>query len=148
MDLFFFLMIRRPPRSTRTDTRVPYTTLFRSFATHATDRNYPLAQHRRIRQSGGQLELATPVRWDAYNIASAMIGADMDRDGRIDLLTVRTPTGVTASVGYSRQKPDGTFEAEVRFPLTQQIYSASPRGLAAGDFTGDGCSAQIGRAHL
>src|SRR3546814_13887102 len=28
---FFFLMIRRPPRSTRTDTRFPYTTLFRSF---------------------------------------------------------------------------------------------------------------------
>src|SRR3546814_10096363 len=25
-----FLMIRRPPRSTRTDTRFPYTTLFRS----------------------------------------------------------------------------------------------------------------------
>src|SRR3546814_14226355 len=28
--LFFFLMIRRPPRSTRTDTPFPYTTLFRS----------------------------------------------------------------------------------------------------------------------
>src|SRR3546814_13445053 len=28
---FFFLMIRRPPRSTRTDTLFPYTTLFRSF---------------------------------------------------------------------------------------------------------------------
>src|SRR3546814_12708079 len=27
---FFCLMIRRPPRSTRTDTRFPYTTLFRS----------------------------------------------------------------------------------------------------------------------
>src|SRR3546814_12308542 len=27
---FFFLMRRRPPRSTRTDTRFPYTTLFRS----------------------------------------------------------------------------------------------------------------------
>src|SRR3546814_5199253 len=27
---FFFLMIRRPPRSTRTDTRLPYTTLFRA----------------------------------------------------------------------------------------------------------------------
>src|SRR3546814_14223578 len=26
----FFLMIRRPPRSTRTDTLFPYTTLFRS----------------------------------------------------------------------------------------------------------------------
>src|SRR3546814_15692268 len=28
--LIFFLMIRRPPRSTRTDTLFPYTTLFRS----------------------------------------------------------------------------------------------------------------------
>src|SRR3546814_12280611 len=28
--LFFFLMIRRQPRSTRTDTLFPYTTLFRS----------------------------------------------------------------------------------------------------------------------
>src|SRR3546814_3587292 len=28
--VFFFLMIRRPPRSTRTDTLLPYTTLFRS----------------------------------------------------------------------------------------------------------------------
>src|SRR3546814_3872031 len=29
--IIFFLMIRRPPRSTRTDTLFPYTTLFRSF---------------------------------------------------------------------------------------------------------------------
>src|SRR3546814_15901488 len=28
--VFFFLMIRRPPRSTHTDTLFPYTTLFRS----------------------------------------------------------------------------------------------------------------------
>src|SRR3546814_16627095 len=30
MSIMFFLMIRRPPRSTRTDTLFPYTTLFRS----------------------------------------------------------------------------------------------------------------------
>src|SRR3546814_5045234 len=30
-DLVFFIRIRRPPRSTRTDTRFPYTTLFRSY---------------------------------------------------------------------------------------------------------------------
>src|SRR3546814_19809734 len=29
-SVFVFLMIRRPPRSTRTDTLFPYTTLFRS----------------------------------------------------------------------------------------------------------------------
>src|SRR3546814_17729152 len=31
-QFIFFLMIRRPPRSTRTDTLFPYTTLFRSKA--------------------------------------------------------------------------------------------------------------------
>src|SRR3546814_13050650 len=30
--IFFSLMIRRPPRATRTDSRFPYTTLFRSLA--------------------------------------------------------------------------------------------------------------------
>src|SRR3546814_19495762 len=37
---FFFLMIRRPPRSTRTDTLFPYTTLFRS-ETATTPRRSP-----------------------------------------------------------------------------------------------------------
>src|SRR3546814_3856294 len=32
VDVVFFLIIRRPPRSTRTDTLFPYTTLFRSIA--------------------------------------------------------------------------------------------------------------------
>src|SRR3546814_14603639 len=45
--LFFFLMIRRPPRSTRTDTLFPYTTLFRS-------ENHPRATARgRDRRTGG-----------------------------------------------------------------------------------------------
>src|SRR3546814_15839144 len=35
--LYFFLMIRRPPRSTRTDTLFPYTTLFRSLGREAGD---------------------------------------------------------------------------------------------------------------
>src|SRR3546814_14879827 len=30
VEVLFFVMIRRPPRSTRTDTRCPYTPLFRS----------------------------------------------------------------------------------------------------------------------
>src|SRR3546814_12627733 len=34
--MFFFLMIRRPPRSTRTDTLFPITTLFRSLLEIAT----------------------------------------------------------------------------------------------------------------
>src|SRR3546814_6294898 len=34
MLVLFLLMIRRPPRSTRTDTLFPYTTLFRSSAAY------------------------------------------------------------------------------------------------------------------
>src|SRR3546814_1790309 len=36
----FFLMIRRPPRSTRTDTLFPYTTLFRSTVDETVDAVY------------------------------------------------------------------------------------------------------------
>src|SRR3546814_16632549 len=52
---FFFLMIRRPPRSTRTDTLFPYTTLFRSRvgielveleATGSIDDAEPVQRHR------------------------------------------------------------------------------------------------------
>src|SRR3546814_18204578 len=39
--LFFFLMIRRPPRSTRTDTLFPYTTLFRSRQARSRARHPP-----------------------------------------------------------------------------------------------------------
>src|SRR3546814_16204443 len=39
---FFVLMIRRPPRSTRTDTLVPYTTLFRSDGGNGIDEAFVL----------------------------------------------------------------------------------------------------------
>src|SRR3546814_4527792 len=44
---FFFLMIRRPPRSTRTDTLFPYTTLFRSHDRYAHQDRRPHLQDRR-----------------------------------------------------------------------------------------------------
>src|SRR3546814_13399340 len=40
--VFFFLMIRRPPRSTRTDTLFPYTTPFRSRLSDPAARRAPL----------------------------------------------------------------------------------------------------------
>src|SRR3546814_17213086 len=57
--VFFFLRIRRPPRSTRTDTLFPYTTLFRSALQHrdkaAPDHGFdppPLPFALRQRQAG------------------------------------------------------------------------------------------------
>src|SRR3546814_8867975 len=44
--IVFFLMIRRPPRSTRTDTLFPYTTLFRSGAVAAARVGHAAAEDR------------------------------------------------------------------------------------------------------
>src|SRR3546814_8276482 len=44
MSKSFFLMVRRPPRSTRTDTLFPYTTLFRSAQKGCIQRLEPIAQ--------------------------------------------------------------------------------------------------------
>src|SRR3546814_11419296 len=41
----FFLMIRRPPRSTRTDTLFPYTTLFRSYRHGAFAGTYAVSRY-------------------------------------------------------------------------------------------------------
>src|SRR3546814_15012695 len=51
-SVFFFLMIRRPPRSTLTDTLFPYTTLFRSVRRRP--RGIPGPHHRRRPQEGRQ----------------------------------------------------------------------------------------------
>src|SRR3546814_10221116 len=51
LSFFFFLMIRRPPRSTRTDTLFPYTTLFRSRASFLAEaqRRFPADSTRSAR---------------------------------------------------------------------------------------------------
>src|SRR3546814_1686725 len=87
MSLYFFcLMIRRPPRSTRTDTLFHYTTLFRSDATvavvvHDADAPVPpTAPH--------DVEIAVAVQvaqtQAAWRISVAARGAVVDSCGRHD----------------------------------------------------------------
>src|SRR3546814_10276539 len=58
-------MIRRPPRSTRTDTLFPYTTLFRSHARAVNARHVLGTQ---LRFERGRIERADPVL-DHLNVA-------------------------------------------------------------------------------
>src|SRR3546814_6257852 len=68
--IFFCLMIRRPPRSTRTDTLFPYTTLFRSlgagsvkYPTPTADRDQTVS--RRFKPSSRtSLNGEQPYPWD------------------------------------------------------------------------------------
>src|SRR3546814_18226781 len=68
--IFFFLMIRRPPRSTRTDTLVPYTTLFRSQDLHPAParRHRPAGAARHLAQRRGRRRRhpAWPVRSEEH----------------------------------------------------------------------------------
>src|SRR3546814_1563286 len=64
----FFLMIRRPPRSTRTDTLFPYTTLFRSDTGKAAFYFKPRVRRPAVKTSiqyraglpGGRMHMAGP----------------------------------------------------------------------------------------
>src|SRR3546814_17872188 len=60
--IFFFLMIRRPPRSTRTDTLFPYTTLFRSWPKPSDDNINNIAdlEHAAVNGHGGFASANTP----------------------------------------------------------------------------------------
>src|SRR3546814_14038297 len=69
-------MIRRPPRSTRTDTLFPYTTLFRSSIVHDETRNVT---------EGGRT-------------ATTLVFSDLPRDASAELTVTLTGTG-TVSVG-------------------------------------------------
>src|SRR3546814_13140091 len=72
----FFLMIRRPPRTTRTDTLFPYTTLFRSVG--KTNRptgggNDLLAGHAGVQRGDHELMAA------GFRLHDAQVGDDTDR---------------------------------------------------------------------
>src|SRR3546814_14023667 len=114
MLLLFFLMSRRPPRSTRTDTLFPYTTLFRS---------EPVGRQTDLREDGagacvevvaadGQEVLerrAVPL--DRVRVAAHRRGGGVERIGRrrdAGASGQVLPEGLPGlGVGLLRQPPDG-----------------------------------------
>src|SRR3546814_5316531 len=76
--MFFFLMIRRPPRSTRTDTLFPYTTLFRSDAGVARLR-VAAARRRSTGIAGAREEGAEPLDDLGIDDGAAAVADEMHR---------------------------------------------------------------------
>src|SRR3546814_4117149 len=77
--IFFFLMIRRPPRSTRTDTLFPYTTLFRSGDNSRDVIVTPIGNERDLRYSD----------WEY----TRRLVTDEESDGRIGYVHLRAMGG-------------------------------------------------------
>src|SRR3546814_16006406 len=99
-------MIRRPPRSTRTDTLCPYTTLFRSVqavADHAARHLAALAaRHRRIVDGEAHRQRQRIDRLRGDRFADADVGAGV-RDGR--LREARDPDDVARLPPVDRNAP-------------------------------------------
>src|SRR3546814_1957564 len=80
----FFLMVRRPPRSTRTDTLFPYTTLFRSVLRDAAGFHqfrrsdsrsaHPTSQGASLRGLGGNASSRALVLLDGVPVADSFGG--------------------------------------------------------------------------
>src|SRR3546814_12632272 len=86
-------MIRRPPRSTRTDTLFPYTTLFRSGGHHAHE---PVEHDLEHRQALVGDHAAVDDRLDARTLARA-VGRFPEAEEAVDFVLVQHPRGAVVT---------------------------------------------------
>src|SRR3546814_2299980 len=93
---FVFLMIRRPPRSTRTDTLFPYTTLFRSQGLLAARRRERPVQFGPV--LGGQLQVER----------SAVVADVGDEIGRAHVCTPVTNAHLVCRLLLEKKQPTHT----------------------------------------
>src|SRR3546814_4376433 len=133
-------MIRRPPRSTRTDTLFPYTTLFRS-------------QHRTTRRAGNHLEPGLDVDdADAGNQIAVELSVQhhcVDAGPEIERETAATVYLVGA---HGKPVAEQAVVLEEKRPFDAQVaqyvfgFNASAGHAARGE--GDRDRLEIGRAHV
>src|SRR3546814_4545409 len=83
--LFFFIIIRRPPRSTRTDTLFPYTTLFRSLTFYGSAA---------AGEAGDAIRLLTAADGAFDDTNCALFGVSTDQADRDEARVTRQRTGV------------------------------------------------------
>src|SRR3546814_15792701 len=82
----FFVMIRRPPRSTRTDTLFPYTTLFRSDVATLCASRIAMVPHEALDGLLAQRPNLTKLLWFSTLLDAAMHREWIFRLGRLDAM--------------------------------------------------------------
>jgi len=80
--------------------------------------------------------LAPPVSYPSYDIPEPVEVADVDLDGRADVVTLH---GGWNDAGVYLQQPDGTLGPEQLYPIPYASHY-NPHGLAVGDVSGDGAA--------
>src|SRR3546814_4291765 len=113
--LFFFLMIRRPPRSTRTDTLFPYTTLFRSRQVEAARAAY----------------LASAAARDAATLSVAAATASgyitlLGLDARREVVRL-TISSRAEALRLARSRANAGYTSELELRQAEAEYEAADR---------------------
>src|SRR3546814_220438 len=107
----FFLMIRRPPRSTRTDTLFPYTTLFRSH----------LVLGRRGRSWRGLFGGEHPLDASAGSVALSLPGSDLAFELRAIVdATVQALASQDTDLDLGHVEPAGVLRREVELQPAEE----------------------------
>src|SRR3546814_9449549 len=135
----FFLMIRRPPRSTRTDTLFPYTTLFRSADAAAAARTRP--PRRRPGELLTDRRAAAPRRQDRPALRRRAGAAVPGAPRRAVVPQPPEPAGADAEAAFpglraARQPARRHAATHRRRPRPPRACSGDlrgPRGPPAGD---------------
>src|SRR3546814_4719065 len=98
--ILFFLMIRRPPRSTRTDTLFPYTTLFRS-ATKPQPSRW-VQTDRASHEAWARLSASNPKAGALLHLLAARVGDNnavvVSHKTLAELLGVRSITTIKTAI--------------------------------------------------
>src|SRR3546814_13872494 len=126
--LVFFLMIRRPPRSTRTDTLFPYTTLFRSTLRAAKCGAPPIAAGDELERARGDFLARFGNSDDDARTPAAMAG--FERLAHYGRVAGAVDSIVSAAVGPGHQMRNDIVGDLLR--VTEMGNSAGRRGRKEG----------------
>src|SRR3546814_5260544 len=136
----FVFMIRRPPRSTRTDTLFPYTTLFRSTVEQATAR---LAEAGGFTPEVGEPVFSEDVPEGVVMSLAPDVPAELPRESAVPLVVSQGPQPRTVPGGLA----GGTYE-DAKAALEKVQLGATKVEEFSDDVEAGRVIGQIGRAHV
>src|SRR3546814_7811150 len=105
-------MIRRPPRSTRTDTLFPYTTLFRSTGAGAVRHGHQAHHSRGVRDSERRRDHESDLRADQHQSGERLL-MEQDRGSGIIRRVIRSTASWAGMVAAANLAVTGTAHADV-----------------------------------
>src|SRR3546814_13930787 len=105
-------MIRRPPRSTRTDTLFPYTTLFRSTGAGAVRHGHQAHHSRGVRDSERRRDHESDLRADQHQSGERLL-MEQDRGSGIIRRVIRSTASWAGMVAAANLAVTGPAHAAV-----------------------------------